>query len=273
MFAILLLAAAVSAAPHAPVPALYEPNNQIVNGEIARQHEFPFQISLKRQGLFGSSHSCGAVMIDSTWIMSAAHCTQGGRQELELVAGAHRRNREDVTGAEQVRTVSQLVNHPGFRNDGSQGFPDDICLMRVNQPFSIDGRTAAVIPRASGSTDFAGQSCTISGWGDTTAGDGVPADALRKTTLPVLSQTECAAFWSQVNFARHICIFDVSGNTGSCQGDSGGPMRCSEGGQNVVAGVTSWGVVGCTGMPNVYTRVASYNSWICQTTGNAVQGC
>ena len=45
------------------------------------------------------------------------------------------------------------------------------------------------------------------------------------------------------------------------KGDSGGPLQCNEGGK-VVAGITSWGVVGCQGMPSVYTRVSNYNGWI-----------
>ena len=46
------------------------------------------------------------------------------------------------------------------------------------------------------------------------------------------------------------------------QGDSGGPMSCMEDGVWYVAGVTSWGLVTCNGLPGVYTRVSKYWEWI-----------
>ena len=46
------------------------------------------------------------------------------------------------------------------------------------------------------------------------------------------------------------------------QGDSGGPMSCLDGDTWYVAGITSWGVVTCQGLPGVYTRVSKYWEWI-----------
>ena len=43
------------------------------------------------------------------------------------------------------------------------------------------------------------------------------------------------------------------------QGDSGGPLSCNG---NTLAGVTSFGIVGCAGAPGVYTRVSNYLGWI-----------
>lgn len=46
------------------------------------------------------------------------------------------------------------------------------------------------------------------------------------------------------------------------QGDSGGPMSCFKNEIWYQAGLTSWGIATCNGIPPVYTRISSYWSWI-----------
>ena len=47
---------------------------QIVGGTEAPRHAYPWQVSLERCTHFGCSHSCGAVVISNTHIITAAHC-------------------------------------------------------------------------------------------------------------------------------------------------------------------------------------------------------
>ncbi|CAH1781354.1 unnamed protein product [Owenia fusiformis] len=262
-------------APSDPIAALYEPVPSIVNGDRCEQHEFPYQLSLQVDDFFdGWRHTCGAVLINPSIILTAAHCVNGAATDYRIVAGAHIRNRVDVTGVEEVIPVSSIIQHEDFIQDGSVGFPNDIALLNLSSPITIDAATKAVVPLPpNNQTTFAGQRCIITGWGDTSAGDGTAADILKKATLPILSPEECTSFWAQANADLHICIYDETGRQGSCQGDSGGPMSCDLNGQNVVAGITSWGVVGCIGMPSVYVRTATYLQWICTNSNNAVAGC
>ena len=39
-------------------------------------------------------------------------------------------------------------------------------------------------------------------------------------------------------------------------------MSCLKDGQWYVAGITSWGIAWCEGIPAVYTRVSMYELWI-----------
>ena len=47
---------------------------QIVGGTEAPRHAYPWQVSLERCSYYGCSHSCGAVLISPSYIITAAHC-------------------------------------------------------------------------------------------------------------------------------------------------------------------------------------------------------
>ncbi|XP_069140846.1 fibrinolytic enzyme, isozyme C-like [Argopecten irradians] len=106
--------------------------------------------------------------------------------------------------------------------------------------------------------DFAGQSCTITGWGRTSGGAPLP-DILQKATTTVLSNADCAEIWGADSINDgHVCVY-TNGTNGACNGDSGGPLTCD----GVLVGVTSWGAVGCdTSLPSVYTRITHFLDFI-----------
>ena len=56
------------------VPAIMPSvNTRIVNGETAIPHSWPWQVSLQS----GGDHFCGGSLINSRWVVSAAHCDPG----------------------------------------------------------------------------------------------------------------------------------------------------------------------------------------------------
>ncbi len=56
------------------VPAIMPSvNTRIVNGETAIPHSWPWQVSLQE----GGRHFCGGSLINSRWVVSAAHCDPG----------------------------------------------------------------------------------------------------------------------------------------------------------------------------------------------------
>lgn len=61
--------------PTVEVPMPSKP--RIVGGSEAREHSHPWQASLQMKTSSGFSHICGASVISSNWLVTAAHCVDG----------------------------------------------------------------------------------------------------------------------------------------------------------------------------------------------------
>lgn len=51
--------------------------NRIIGGRPINVSKLPWQVSLQRRVAFGFFHICGGSIIDSKWILTAAHCVEG----------------------------------------------------------------------------------------------------------------------------------------------------------------------------------------------------
>lgn len=98
---------------------------------------------------------------------------------------------------------------------------------------------------------------------------------LRAVHIPVIPWERCNKTHLEKSrentvFKSNICVNFAAGGRDACDGDSGGPLACQMlTGQNIVAGVVSWGDAdGCAkGIPNVLTEVQAYLDWIHAKTG------
>ncbi|KAK3579953.1 hypothetical protein CHS0354_033471 [Potamilus streckersoni] len=231
---------------------------RIIGGTTAVENAHPHQVSLK-----STSHFCGGSLIDPQWVLTAAHCVDGATtSSFRVVVGEHLRNSKDKYDEEIA--VSQIIMHERY-NDGSGTFANDVAVVKLAKPVTLSPGVQP-ITLASGTSNFAGMRCIISGWGRTSSSQSLP-NALQEVEINVLSNTDCQSRWNRVSGAiitnAHICLFDdAAPETASCNGDSGGPLVCN----GVLAGVTSWGISGCgttgTKYPSVYARVTTFESWI-----------
>merc|ERR1711976_232467 len=105
------------------VPALSARLPYIVGGKDATPGKWPWQASLQRY----NSHICGASLISSRWLVTAAHCVGSSASAYSVILGAHDIKTQSQ-GAPRRYSASRIVIHPGWRNSGSQAFPNDIAL-------------------------------------------------------------------------------------------------------------------------------------------------
>jgi trypsin len=245
-----------SAARTFEVPAVNAPNRdlsaplgfpKIVGGVQASKGEFPFIVSLQTGS---GSHFCGGSLIKKNWVLTAAHCVEGGYLK-SVVVGL---NTQGVTAGTEKFTVLQIVKNPNW--DTNTMF-NDYALVKL----SGDSKFA---PIALNSTELAGNvNFVTAGWGTTSEGSQSISKNLMKVTVPLVTPEACEAAYPGALDGSMICAGYPEGGKDSCQGDSGGPLFIGSGSNMALAGVVSWGE-GCA-RPNkygVYSKVNAALPWI-----------
>jgi len=223
---------------------------KIVGGVEATKGEFPFIVSL--QSSYGS-HFCGGSLIKKNWVLTAAHCVEGGYLKLVIIG----LQTQGVTTGTEKFTVLRTVKHPDW---GTNTMYNDYALVQL----SGDSKFAPIAlntKELSGKMDF-----VTAGWGTTSESASGISKPLLKVTVPLVSKEKCSASYPNAINDSMICAGYPEGGKDSCQGDSGGPLVTGTGANRTLVGVVSWGE-GCA-RPNkygVYSKVNAAVTWINNT--------
>jgi len=223
----------------------------VVGGSNTNIANWPHQMSLR----VSNSHSCGASLISGTKGVTAAHCGGGALNTYSVLTGTTDRT-ATTCGTCALRSLTSFVRHASFSNSGATGYPNDIATIRFSN-IPTNANTGYIGMAASNAGNYAGNSCTITGWGRTSATSALPV-TLQQGTMTVLTNAACASSWSNAQINNgHICVQAPS--TSACSGDSGGPLVCG----GTLVGATSWGQAQCNpSFPSVYSRISFFRAWI-----------
>jgi len=239
---------------------------RVVGGETTEVNEYPWQVALVGRG--SSQVYCGGSLINDRWVLTAAHCTQQGVQQVIL--GNHRQSATEST--EKRINVRRVEDHPNY-NDNN--LDNDFSLLELSSPVDLESAAPGIrtvcLPTASNPAQYENVPSVVSGWGTTSSGGNQP-DALRDVTVKTMTNSACNGFYGSPTITDAMLCAKNPGKD-SCQGDSGGPLVRNVGGFFRQIGVVSWGY-GCADAryPGVYSRVTDAINWI-TTTSRSGQTC
>ncbi|KAL4657665.1 trypsin-like [Arapaima gigas] len=237
-------------------------DGRIVGGYECAPNSRPWMASLN----YGY-HFCGAVLFNSQWVLSVAHCWYNP-YSMQIILGEH--DLRVFEGTEQLMKTDTIIWHPrqAARRHTVPAPPHydyqtldyDIMLIKLFHPVKI---TEAVkpIPLPTG-CPYGGVSCSVSGWGYTDAEAATLPTRLQCLDVPVVDDRDCENAYPGMVTRRMFCAGYMNGGRGVCNGDSGSPLVCF----GEVHGLVSWGQ-GCAqpGYPGVYTKVCEFVPWIKET--------
>ncbi|KFM60779.1 Clotting factor B, partial [Stegodyphus mimosarum] len=243
----------------------------IAGGQESDEHEWPWMTAIFRrhQGSRPKTFLCGGSLINTKYVLTAAHCFVNNYVILPASSFVVRLGSHYLNSGEEYTVASLVIHH----NHSGSDFFNDIALVRLASEVYVTDKIAPIclpFPEMI-RENFVGRMATVAGWGDTafrTSGTRI----LQHVTVPIVSSEECFAAYSRVRGAAFlargsdhvICAGLREGGKDACLGDSGGPLMLKSADDRwIVIGIVSLGYK-CAepGYPGVYTRVTHYMSWI-----------
>lgn len=197
---------------------------------------------------------CAATLIDSSWLLTAAHCMQG--REDSFFTSRHNGSKY---------RIEKIFVHPHFDSKNDEDY--DMALVQLKDPIT-KGKPAKLYS----AHDEKGKAVVFVGRGTYGNGrDGLLKDdgIQRGATNKVIGVSERV-----IGFKFNSPKEDATIMEGiSSRGDSGGPAFISLGSHLYVAGVSSYqdkvGLKeGTYGVMSYYTRVSTHLDWLSTTMGN-----
>ncbi|XP_063096621.1 transmembrane protease serine 11E isoform X2 [Cavia porcellus] len=232
---------------------------RIVGGTEVEEGEWPWQISLQWDGV----HRCGATLINSSWLVSAAHCFQKYKNPTRWTASFG----VTINPSKMKTGLRRIIVHEKYKHSLHDY---DISLAELSSPVPYTNAVHRICLPDASHVFLPGDELFVTGFG-VTRNNGYAQNRLRQVQINLIDTKTCNSpqVYNGAITPRMLCAGFLKGKRDACQGDSGGPLVGADA-RDIwyLAGIVSWGdECGKPYKPGVYTRVTALRDWITSKTG------
>ncbi|KAK4878706.1 hypothetical protein RN001_011212 [Aquatica leii] len=235
----LVVALSVFSVGH-PAAAL---DKRIVNGTTAVNGQYPYQVSLRRNGL----HFCGGSILNTRWILTVPYCFENF-VNITAVVGTNTLNAGGI-----IYHVDSYIIHPLY---DSHSFIYAAGLLNTTTRIVYNSKVQPI--KLTPLVPIDGAVVVISGWGTNSLSSNVPVNELQSINTIAINFTDCQNALLMVGVvitSTHICTFNE--HAGACEFDLGSPVTLC----NMQYGIVT--AVMCElGFPDTITKISSVYAWI-----------
>lgn len=181
---------------------------KLVGGFEVQPDIYPWMAALRlRKMVF----YCGAFVISSKHVLTAAHCVHNIEpNHLQVYFGGHNIS-EDYTS---IRRVKKIIEH---QNYNPVSFDNDIAILSLYKALPFSSTIQPICLPSKRFEDYSGKNVIVAGWGKT--GEDQPySKVLQSIVVPVWSEQQCAKseYGTDPVTDHMICAGYPKGSIDSC---------------------------------------------------------
>jgi trypsin len=237
---------------------------RIAGGTLSQLGQFPYQAYVTMFKDDMTYASCGGGLINSRYVITAAHCLQmiDKVNQVRVVAGVV--DITNFTSKSGVKVKSWII-HPEYNPAVSMS--NDIALLEL--PVDVPESNNIQYLSIGTTVPPTGTKVIVSGWGRTPESE-LGSKSQLFIEYATASDFICAQYWG-IGYDKKTMLCTSEGIKGPCEGDSGGPLVYKANANDTrytAIGLVSYGYPGTCGEASIdaFAKLTSYIPWIAANT-------